>query len=307
MEPFGLPQSPFYDVSYFNGNSVTEAESWSTWFKPSNKSRAYIIAFGAGGGGGNGFIGANSAAMGGGGGASGGMTVVDIPMALLPPRLYISVGHSTPGAGIKSIVAVDQTTNANAIVAVANGGGAGGNGSATTAGAAGSASSVLSSSMVLGWQFSEVIIGQTGTIGGTTGAPSGMTYPNTGLRVTGGVGGAGLGASGANGSSGGGINMPTSSYYLTHTGGVQSTSATVPPGIGRHGIKIDTVIGGFQFYGGTGGGSTHGSATGAGLVQAAGGDGSTGSGGGGSGGALTGSVPAVASRGGAGLVIIMSY
>lgn len=70
----------------------------------------------------------------------------------------------------------------------------------------------------------------------------------------------------------------------------------------------DHVVFGTEMYcGGTGGGSTHGSATGAGLVGARGGAGGRGCGGGGGGGALTGSSQGMFGLGGPGQVIIVSW
>ena len=60
-------------------------------------------------------------------------------------------------------------------------------------------------------------------------------------------------------------------------------------------------------YGGTGGASTHGTATGAGLVQSNGGVGAPGCGGGGQGSALTGSTAGIVGWGGLAYAILTCW
>lgn len=149
--------------------------------------------------------------------------------------------------------------------------------------------------------------GPAGIIGGTTGAGAAFTINASSTLTTGGTGGAGLGAGGANGSAGGAYTVPAapSPLNIPHPGGVAPTAATTPPGVGEHGKNfVLAELNIPYFFGGTGGGSTHGTATGAGLVQARGGDGGYGCGGGGMGGALTGSTPAVQALGGESICII---
>jgi len=306
MDQFGLPTSSQYEQFVYNGNSQTAGANWYTWTKPLGKSRANIIVIGGGGGGGGGVIGTNSTAAGGGGGGSAGMTILDIPLSFLPHRLYISVAQAKTGTSIASYVSTQPNTTANHVVAVANGGGGGGNASGATAGAAGTAGAIATvAAMPLGWPFSNLALaGQAGVIGGTTTNGGSLTLPTTGLRVTGGTGGGGLPAAATSGTSGGGIAAIASpSYFQASPGGVGSSTATVAADPGRHGFAIPEA--GFYYYGGTGGASTFGTATGAGLAQARGGDGGIGSGGGGSGGALTGSASAPLSYGGPGIVIII--
>lgn len=308
QDQFGLLTSPLFDKFVFDGNSQSAGASWYEWTRPMGKSCISMFLLGGGGGGGTGVVGANSTAAGGGGGGSGGMTIIEIPLDLLPPRLYISVGQAKTGAGIASYVSTQPNTTANHVVAKANGGGAGGNGSGATAGSAGTAAGIATvATMPLGWAWSKLALaGQAGTAGGTTGNSTGINYPTTGLRVTGGGGGGGLGASGANGSLGGSIIAVASpSYFSAVNGGTAPTSGTTPPTNGEHGTALPEA--GFYFRGGAGAPSTHGTATGAGLVQAAGGNGGIGSGGGGMGGALTGSTAASLSYGGSGIVIFWCY
>lgn len=308
MEPFGLPINGTVEKYVFNGNSVTDGASWHTWNKPVGKSMATFIVIGGGGGGGQGVIGANSTAAGGGGGGSGGMTVVHIPLDLLPPRLYISVAAAKTGAGVPSRVSLQPNTTANHTFIIANGGGAGGNATGATGGAAGAAAAgATAATMPLGWAFPQLAIGgQAGIVGGAAVSGGNLTLPVTGVRVTGGTGGGGLPAAAAAGTSGGNITAVASPSYMQGLlGGAGSATATAPAAFGNSGFLVPEA--GFFYLGGTGGASTHGSASGAGLVQSRGGDGSIGCGGGGNGGALTGSTAATLSLGGPGLVMIYCY
>lgn len=308
MDSFNLPQSPSVQKYVFNGNSQSAGASWHTWIRPLGKSRLVMMLIGTGGGGGSGVIGANSTAGGGGGGGSGGMTIVEIPIDLLPPRLYISVGQVKTGAGVASYVSTMPNTTGNHVLAIANGGAAGGNASAGTGGTGGAGGGIATNAtMCLGWPFAKLALaGQAGIAGGAAIAGGALTLPTNGLRITGGTGGGGLGAAASSGPAGGSNNGLASPSYLTSlTGGQATPTSTTPPENGKHGFAIPEA--GYYYYGGTGGAATHGSATGAGLVQSSGGNGAIGSGGGGMGGALTGSTPGVLSLGGAGQVIFWCY
>lgn len=308
MEPYALPSSSQYDSAVFTGNSpYNGGENWSTWTKPQGKGMVSFVLIGAGGGGGSGAIGAVSTAAGGGGGGSGAMTILEMPLALLPPVLYISVGNQVAGYPSSTWVSTQPSKLANYVVATATAGNQGGNASGATAGSAGAGGAIATAAqMPLGWPYVRLaLVGQAGAAGGTTSSGTAVTLPVTGLRVTGGTGGGGLPGSGT-GSIGGQLTVPASpSYFPAQLGGVGPTTATTPANAGRSGFNVRDA--GFYYYGGTGGSSTHGGATGTGLVQGAGGNGGIGSGGGGSGGALTGSTPADNSYGGSGLVIITCY
>lgn len=109
-----------------------------------------------------------------------------------------------------------------------------------------------------------------------------------------GTGGAGLGAAGVAGTAGGAFTV--AGQFPPHLGGAGGSAATTPPQNGTGGYEPIPRL--FYGYGGTGGGSTHGTATGAGLVQASGGNGAVGCGGGGMGGALTASAAGQVGQGG---------
>lgn len=308
LDLFHLPTNTVADIKEFKGNSVTAGLSWQTWLKPRGVSMIHIFLLGQGGGGGAGAIGANSTAAGGGGGGSGGQTSLTMPAWMLPDILYISTGASATGAGVASYVSIAPNITANHVVAIANGGGAGGNASGATAGAAGSAGAIATvATMPLGWSFANLALaGQAGIIGGVAVAGAALTLPTTGLLVTGGTGGGGLPAAAATGTNGGAFTVPAApSPFPPQVGGVGSATATVPADNGSNGGNFMNKL--FYCYGGTGGASTHGTATGAGLAQSRGGVGGYGCGSGGSGGALTGSAASVASRGGLGYCLVVSW
>lgn len=282
------------DVQIFTGNSQAAGNDWVAWHKPRGKTMLHIALFGKGGNGGLGVVGANSTAAGGGGGGSGGQTVLIIPLALLPDVLYLSLAGDSATNTLASYITVDVpysgvTVVANNVLAIANGGANGGNASGATAGSAGNGGAIATASaMPIGWQFAMLsLAGQNGIAGGTTGAGGTLTLPATGLHVTGGTGGAGLGSTGNPGMAGGAFTFSGGAAFMPHPGGIGGGAATIPPQDGTgggYGALVKMLYG----YGGTGGGSTHGTASGAGLYASIGGHGAPGCGGGGNGGAFTG-------------------
>ena len=314
MDPYALPGASQFDTITFTGNSqpTIGPESWYTWTKPFGKSMVSFVLIGAGGGGGAGAIAAAGAAGGGGGGGSGAMTVVEIPAALLPPVLYIAVGHATIGTSSNTIapatwVSTQPNKVANNVIATAAAGTMGGTSLDATAASGGPAGLIANAAqMPLGWPYvKSVLAGQAGANGGSVSSGASVTLSLAGHHVTGGCGGGGLPASGT-GAIGGGLTVPgTPSYFLAHIGGTGPTTATQPANNGKSGFNIRDA--GFFSYGGSGGSSTHAAATGVGRVQSTGGNGGIGSGGGGGGGAITGSTPGGASYGGPGMVMITCY
>lgn len=295
------------DVQVFVGDATVAAgasTAWKTWLKPRGKTMCNIFLLGRGGNGGTGVVGANSTAAGGGGGGSSGMTLVTMPMTMLPDVLFLYIPGVTAAASLGAFVSIYPDATANNCIAYAIGGANGGNASGATAGTAGNGGPTASAgTMPIGWNFAKAIPGQNGVAGGTTGAAGALTLPVTGLLVTGGTGGAGLGAAGSVGTAGG--DFTAAGAFPTHKGGIGGSAATTPPQNGTSGYQPIPKLG--YWYGGTGGGSTHGSASGAGLVQASGGHGAFGCGGGGSGGALTGSTAGQVGMGGPGLCIITCW
>jgi hypothetical protein len=289
------------DVQLFFGTSTAAGNDWQTWVKPRGKTMLQIALFGKGGNGGTGVIGANSTAAGGGGGGSGGQTILTMPLALLPDALFLSLAGRSATTTLASYIALAAkltagagAPTANDTLMIANGGGNGGNAAGATAGAAGAAGAIATAAtMPLGWGFAIALAGQAGIIGGTTVTAGNLTLPVTGLLLTGGTGGGGLPAAAAAGTNGGDING--AGQFFTLKGGQGNATATVPAAPGSAGCQPMPKIG--LLYGGTGAASTHGTATGGGLVQGSGGDGAPGCGGGGGGGALTGSAAGVVGQG----------
>lgn len=307
LDVFGLPSATRGDRQVFGPNAASDGVGWATWNKPRGCSMAAFYVVGSGGGGGNGVVGANSAAAGGGGGGSGGQTFVSIPLVFLPDILYVSVGMGLNAAGVESRIAISPIgVVANNCLARATGGGVGGTAVGVTAGGAGGAAAVatIATMPLAGMGTFQLLAGHAGIIGGTTVAGAALTLPVTGLCVTGGAGGGGLPAAANAGSAGGGFVVV--GLFPAHSGAGQQTTATLPGGNGSNGP--DRVIRGLEYsYGGTGGGSSHGSATGAGLFGGQGGAGGIGSGGGGGGGCLTGGTAGVGGRGGDGQVYIICW
>lgn len=313
-----LPTPGGIDVQrFFGANIGTAVDTTFTWIKPRGKSMLHILFVGGGGDGGTGVIGANSTAAGGGGGGSGSQLSMLIPMWAIPDALYILMGRFN---GYASYITIAPHTSASAsapaaniVLAQANGASPGGNASGATAGTAGAAPAAPSANqMPAGWAYvQQAIAGMAGIAGGTTVAGAALTLPVTGQNVTGGTGGGGLPAAATAGTNGGAFTVPTTlGVFPAQAGGVGAAAATTPAGLGLLGLLLagGYLNGGYEYrYGGTGGGSTHGSATGAGLVQAAGGNGAPGCGAGGMGGALTGSTAAVAARGGSPFAILTAF
>lgn len=307
LDFFNLPSSTNTNIQVFSANSASANNNFSTWNKPRGTSMCLILAFGGGGGGGSGVVGANSTAAGGGGGGSGSQTVLTIPSIFIPDVLFVTVGYggNTATAGISTRVAVAADAVANNCIAIANGGGAGGNASGATPGTAGSAGSAGSTTNAPLAGLGNYIFtaGQSGIVG-NVGAAGNLTLPTTGLLVTGGTGGAGLPATATNGNAGGSFTV--AGVFPPAPGGTGANSATTPGGAGSNGIN-NAFRNLFFSYGGTGGGSSNGSATTTGLFGGNGGNGGIGSGGGGGGGCLTGGVAGIGGRGGDGQVIIISW
>lgn len=299
------------EVYYFEGSAPVTGGTVITWQQPRGKSMIDIFLVGSGGNGGNGAVGANSAAAGGGGGAAGNQARLTMPLALIPNTLYISlVGVGGTGGTLSNISIQPKMTagagapTANAILMQASSGSAGGNATGATAGSAGTAGSLSgASNMPLGWAYSTVLAGQAGIIGGVAVAGGALTLPVTGIRVTGGTGGGGVPAAAASGTAGGSFTVAGS--FPAHAGGATQATATNPGNPGAHGYR--PVPGLIYGYGGTGGSSSHGTATGDGLFGGNGGNGAPGCGGGGGGGCLTGGTAGIGGLGGPAFCIITCW
>lgn len=295
---------------FIGENATGGGAQWRTWIKPKGINWVHIFLVGKGGNGGAGAVGANSTAAGGGGGGSGGQTSILAPAWCLPDTLYLSIAGVAASAYASYVTNYPATAN-NYVVALAQAGVAGGNAAGATAGTAGAAGAASSPgacpiASYIGASF--FLAGQAGIIGGTTVSGGAQAIPSTGLRVMGGTGGGGLPAAATAGTTGGGIG--SAGLFPILSAPIGQVTATSPPGTPDSGYIFQAqnpgVIG-LLNYGGIGSGSTHGTATGGGLVQVKGGNGAPGCGGGGSGGALTGSTAAAGGDGGPGFCIISCW
>ena len=286
------------------------------WFKPRGKRMCRIFMLGGGSGGGGGFVGAASAAGGGGGGGSGAQTSLTLPLWALPDSMLVTVGNGGVGgasgaAGSVGTLSQISSTIPTNILFLTNTSPAGGiAGAATgnaTAGTAGAVSTIASApvSMLHGLMTTNVnLVGQAGGTGGlATGAGAGtaVTYPVTGLVVSGGAGGGAIGTT-ANGGAGGAVDASTLLNTPAVAGGIATAGAG---GNGNAGYRWPYLNNGMMVNsGGSGGaGSAFNSATSGGN----GGDGGYGCGGGGGGACLTGGVGGRGGNGGPGLVIITCW
>jgi hypothetical protein len=312
LNVFDIPKPQNGFISVFPGFSGSSGD-WVPWEKPSNIIMVSITCIGGGGGGGSGFPSATATARGGGGGgASGGFSTLKIPANLLPDTLYVSAGLGGNGgassttvsnlgtSGFRSVVSIAQSSAAIYNVCIAS---PGSNGfaapSATIAGTGGVAppAATVAGTLLAGLGIFTAFAGQNGAAGGAVanGPGGSITYPTTGLLLSGGAGGGG-GSTGV----GGNITAPASqtavlNLFATLVGGAAGATA----GNGSSGVQRLTPL---LNTGGSGGGCNSGNARGGN-----GGQGGFGSGGGGGGAGGTTGGSGAGGNGGPGLVIIQSW
>ena len=299
LDVLNLPKPQNGYIDYFFGDAPTvgiTSTSWRTWEKPRGISMIHITCFGGGSGGGGGTT---TNQGGGGGGGSGGQTTLLIPAHVLPDVLYVSPGRGgagtssfdSPGSsGTGSYVSIAPSTAAIYVACYANGSGAGAfGGTAGNPGVIATQAAALMSSQ--GFFFA--LAGQRGSSGAD------ITYPTTGLLLSGG-GAGGPGGSFTSNGFGANITAPTQAsirFFSNIPGGTDGTN--IP---GSNGISLFQPL---LSTGGAGGGGR--GATGIAL-NGSGGNGGFGSGGGGVGNA-GGFINAgtSAGKGGDGLVIIQCF
>jgi len=287
---------------------------FQTWRKPRGVKWIYMLGVGGGASGGTGVNTTNAGGAGAGGG-SGSQTVVMIPAMFVPDILYIACGQGgasqttsgVPGLnGTPTFVSIEANSTGldfNKNILWANPGNVGGTAATTgSGGAAGTAAgaAVIGYMPLSGRGFYNLLGGQTGSAGGTSGGPgSALTLPTAqGTMVSGGTGGGGS-VSGAGGPILAPVGTLGTDFFAslpTASGAVGSTPATA----GSSFISRNFIMN----YGGTGGG---GATTTAGGSAGAGGDGAPGSGGGGSGGATSTNPTLRSGAGGPGFVLILSW
>ena len=318
LDIFGVLDIPGVDVSYFEGTSTVTLTQWRTWHKPRGCKWIYALGVGGGSSGGAG-INTGTTSGGGAGGGSGAQSSFLIPAFLLPDTLYVQAGTGgkqadSPAsgavgvAGIPTYIAPEPftTLNAGLTYLIANNGQAtGAAATATVGGVAGTAAVVgtLASMPLAARGFHTFLVGQAGTAGGTNAAAgTNVTYPATGLLVSGGAGGGGC--NGATGFAGGTVSASTSglgtNFVQSISGGIAAVGST-PAGRGIDGII--RFLG--HRWGGTGGG---GATTTSGGIAGAGGNGAPGCGGGGGGGCnTTNTTIGRGGNGGDGFVILAAF
>jgi hypothetical protein len=301
-----IPDSTNGKIDYFPGFSDTNGGSWVVWEKPTGTHMIRITCIAGGGGGGSGFSSnTNTNRGGGGGGGSSAISIVTIPAYVLPDILYISSGVGGAGGaanpatanlgsdGINSYVCIAQDTGVIYRVCFANSGKAGTTAptATPTGGSAGAAGAVatIADMLLVSYGIRNFIAGQAGAVGGTTSANS-ITYPTTGLLLSGGGGGPGN-----NISVSGNITAPTQTVY-----NIFSTLSTVT-GSGNNGGPGREIYQPLLATGGSSG--TSAATTSFGGNGGAGGFGSGGGGGGAGGAGAAGG----GGKGGNGLVIIHSW
>lgn len=311
LDIFNILNTPGVDVQTFNYSNV-----WQTWQKPRGSKFTHIFMVGGGSSGGHG-LNTSTTSGGGSGGGSGGQTSFFCPSFLLPDFLYLQTGaggrqpHAPVSAAVGvvggvSYVCVEPSASTTALILLrANGGAVTGTAATTTlgglAGSAATATTIASMPLCVIGTF-QAVAGQVGNSGGTSsGSPTNLAYPITGLLFTGGGGGGGT--DGTTPRAGGSIIAPTNGlgtdWYTLSTGGNAASGAT-PARPGSSGIR--GVLG--HHFGGAGGGGAN--ATGGGQASD-GGNGAPGCGGGGAGGSTTTNATlARGGDGGDGFIIITS-
>jgi hypothetical protein len=298
-----LPKTGNGNIDYFyNTGSTSATFSWQTWEKPKGIGTIVITCIGGGGGGRSGVVQSNGA--GGAGGGSGGFTRVIIPAMVLPDVLYVSVGKGGNGgasgvpagtlvnlgiSGTASYVSIAPSTDAIYVACFANGGGAALS-TLSSSVAAAAAIATRANCLMSGLGQFFALAGQEGAPGNSS-AGQPITYPTTGLLLSGGASG---GGSNSGSHVGGSISMPIQSSFSlipTRNGG---TGTGLVAGPGDDGI---TLLQPLMSTGGAGGGKG----------PNRGGNGGLGSGGGGGGSVISPDFSGAGGNGGDGLVIIQTF
>jgi hypothetical protein len=311
LNTFDIPKPQNGFVSVFPGYAGNTSQ-WLTWEKPAGIVMIRFVCIGGGAGGTSGFPSATTTARGGGGGGgSGGFTTVEIPATLLPDILYVCPGGGGRGGASStsaafqglpatgSFVSIAPSTSNIYLICAANGGSVGNLPTASAGGTGGGGGGIsnIADRNISGLGIASAFAGAAGATGGfaTTGNGNSITYPVTGLLLSGGAGGGGN-ATG----NGGNITAPASqsavlNLFQTLNGGTAGATA----GNGSPGVALNTPL---LSTGGSGGGCNSGNALGG-----FGGDGAFGSGGGGGGAGGTTGGGGAGGNGGPGLVMIYSW
>jgi hypothetical protein len=311
LDVLNLPKPQNGYIDYFFAESSKLGDNWRTWEKPRGISMIDITCIGAGGGGRSGYCRNTSTRSGGAGGGSGGFSRLLIPAVFLPDVLYVFVGLGGAGgatatvigiaiagsSGIGSFVSVAPSTAAIYTTCYANGGG-GASDTSVSGNTAGTAAAVATqtSALMSGLGIFTALAGQTGAAG-TQVAGTALSYPTTGLLLSGGAAGGG-----GQINLGGNITAPTQASFSlipTRNGGGSASTA----GPGADGISLFQPL---MSIGGAGGGASSSITSGVGN-GGRGGNGGLGCGGGGGGAGPNTTGSGAGGNGGDGLVIIQCY
>jgi hypothetical protein len=308
LDYVNLPKQQGGNIDYFPGVSNTDGGSWVAWEKPMGINMVRITCIAGGGGGGSGFSSATNTTRGGGGaGGSSAISIVTIPAYVLPDLLYISSGIGGAGGaenpatanlgnnGIRSYVCIAQDIGVIYRVCYTDSGKAGTTppDGVPTGGTGGNGGTVatVTDMLLASYGISNFIGGQAGAPGAASiVTPALLTYPTTGLLLSGGSGG-GSGQSISPST----ITAPTQTVYNIFS------TLTSPSGSTRPGQSGREIYQPLLSTGGTGGTGSTSAAAGGSAGAGAFGSGGGGGGGGPSAGAGGGG------KGGDGLVIIHSW
>ena len=314
LDVLNLPKPQNGYIDYFFAESSKLGDTWRTWEKPRGISMIYITCIGGGGGGRSGWCADSNTRSGGAGGGSSGFSTLLIPAMVLPDVLYVAVGRGGAGGasvtlvnnaaagsnGIGSFVSIAPSTAAIYVACFANGGSGAGNNvvGANTAGLAAGVATQANNALMSGLGQFFALAGHSGAAG-PTGTATALSYPATGLLLSG--GGAG---GGGNGFTGGNLNVPTSFpgfplFGNGRDGGLAASTANP----GGDGLSLFQPL---MSIGGAGGGSSSSITSGVGR-GGRGGNGGIGCGGGGGGAGPSGTGSGAGGKGGDGLVIIQCY
>ena len=319
LDVLHIADTQSYDVKTYLGNGLTAGTTglrdWVQWTKPRGIKFIYMLGLGGGGSGGGNDT-ATSAAGGGGGGGSGAQTCIVLPEMFIPDVLYIQAGAGGKGLeltsaglpGSDTFIAIEPydtyTPNLTLLRAHGGGGGGFGTGAAGGTGGTGGAASTIDDMPLCRGRFTS-IAGQAGANGGAPGSGVGgsITFPTTGLMVTGGAGGGGNGVGGSGGS-GGSVNRPTGplgeTYFRSVIGGTGAAGSNEGTQ-GGNGYSSNFEI--INVGGGGGGGG----ASGGNRLAGIGGDAAPGAGGGGTGGGGPSNPVIKGGEGGPGYVMILCW
>jgi len=319
-----LPTNQKVDRQVFYANTPSSGtQNWVAWLKPRGVNFIKILCL-AGGGGGGGGVAGTPYSYGGNGGNSSSQSIIIFPAWFLPDVLYVSVGiggaggaggltPATGSSGVNSYISIYENTTANNLLTYANAGAGGntqGNTNSTASVAPTSANAYIS---IMGQAFASTVgniglAGQVGFLSNSAADGTSLTFPATGLIVTGGAGGGSYsGGAGFSGYNGGGITGVGAPFPATTIGGSGGDITVTTGGDGGNGYQIIPNL--TYFIGGMGGGGAGIAAGGSTLsdIGGKGGKGSYGCGGGGGGAGFTGTTGGLGGDGGDGLVIITSW